>query len=130
VNGNNLERPNLVGNPNQASRTPSRWFNTSAFALPNQDTFGSAGRNVVTGPGLTDVDLSLQKEGTLHESLKLQFRFDVYNCLNHPNFDLPGGARPIALGTPSFVDVPGGSSITATLPDNQREIQVALKYVF
>ena len=39
-------------------------------------------------------------------------------------------ARPIALGTPSYVDVPGGSSITATLPDNQREIQVALKYIF
>jgi hypothetical protein len=118
VNGNNLERPNLVGNPNQASRTPSRWYNTSAFALPNQDTFGSAGRNVVTGPGLTDVDLSLQKEGTLHESLKLQFRFDVYNCLNHPNFDLPGRI----FGAANFGVISSA--------EDARELQFAMKLLF
>jgi hypothetical protein len=57
VSGNNLERPNLVGNPNGGPQTGAEWFNTAAFALPAQNTFGSAGRSVVTGPGLTDLDL-------------------------------------------------------------------------
>jgi hypothetical protein len=90
VSGNNLERPDLVGNPNSGPETPTEWFNTAAFALPEQGTYGTAGRNVVTGPGLVDLDLSLQKEATLHEQLKLQFRLDAYNSLNHPNFNLPG----------------------------------------
>lgn len=39
---------------------------------------------------LASLDLSLQKERTLHEGVRLQFRFDVYNSLNHASFDLPG----------------------------------------
>ena len=70
VSGNNLERPNLIGNPNAGPQTPAEWFNTAAFALPAQNTFGTAGRNVVTGPGLATLDLSLQKEGTLHERIE------------------------------------------------------------
>jgi hypothetical protein len=55
-----------------------------------QDTFGDAGRNIVTGPGLADLDVSLQKEEPLHDRAKIQLRFDVYNSLNHANFNLPG----------------------------------------
>ena len=62
VSGNNLERPNLIGNPNGGPQTPSDWFNIGAFALPAQNTFGTAGRNVVTGPGLTTLDLSLPRK--------------------------------------------------------------------
>jgi hypothetical protein len=57
VSGNNLERPNLVGNPNGGPQAGAEWFNTAAFALPAQNTFGSAGRSVVTRQGLTDLDL-------------------------------------------------------------------------
>ena len=56
VNGNNLERPNLVSDPNHGPGTPSEWFNTGAFALPAQNTFGTSGRNVVVGPGLAILD--------------------------------------------------------------------------
>ena len=91
VNGLNLERPDLVGDPNAAPKTPAQWFNTAAFALPAQNTFGTAGRNVVEGPALANLDFSLQKETDLHEgSLKLQIRCDVYDVFNHPNFNLPG----------------------------------------
>ena len=118
VNGNNLERPNLVGNPNSGPETPAEWFNTAAFALPAQGTYGTAGRNVVTGPGLVDLDLSLQKEATLHERLKLQFRLDAYNSLNHPNFNLPGRI----FGAANF-----GVISSAADP---RELQWALKLLF
>jgi hypothetical protein len=118
VSGNNLERPNLIGNPNSGPQTAAEWFNTAAFALPAQNTFGSAGRSVVTGPGLTTLDLSLQKEATLHERLKLQFRFDAYNSLNHANFNLPGRI----FGAANF-----GVISSAGDP---REMQMALKVLF
>jgi hypothetical protein len=40
IGGNNLKRPNLIANPNAGPQTPTEWFNTSAFALPAQYTFG------------------------------------------------------------------------------------------
>ena len=118
VSGNNLERPNLIGNPNSGPQTAAEWFNTAAFALPAQNTFGSAGRNVVTGPVLATFDLSLQKEATLHERLKLQFRFDAYNSLNHANFNLPGRI----FGAANF-------GVVSSAGDS-REMQVAVKVLF
>ncbi len=118
VSGNNLEHPNLVGDPNAGPQTQAEWFNIAAFALPAQNTYGTAGRNIVNGPGLVDLDLSLQKEGTLYERLKLQFRVDAYNSLNHVNDNLPGRI----FGAANF-----GVISSAGDP---RELQVALKLLF
>ena len=118
VNGDNLERPNLIGNPNSGPQTPSEWFNTAAFALPAQNTFGSAGRNVVVGPGLANLDCSLRKDATLRERLKLQFRVDVYNVFNHPNFDLPGRI----FGASNFGVISSA--------EDPREFQFAIKVAF
>jgi hypothetical protein len=118
VSGNNLERPNLVGNPNSGPETPGEWFDTAAFALPAQGTYGTSGRNVVTGPGLVDLDLSLQKETDLPERLKLQLRLDAYNSLNHPNFNLPGRI----FGAANFGVI--GSAA------DPRELQWAVKLLF
>jgi len=118
VNGNNLERPNLAGNANNGPETPAEWFNTAAFTLPAQGTYGTAGRNVVNGPGLIDLDVSLQKEATLYERLKLQIRLDAYNSLNHPNFNLPGRI----FGAANFGVI--GSAA------DPRELQWALKLLF
>ena len=73
---------------------------------------------MVVGPGLTALDLSLQKDWALHERLKLQFRFDVYNSLNHPNFNLAGRI----YGAANF-----GVISSAGDP---RELQWALKLLF
>ena len=118
VNGINLERPNLVGYPNSGAPTASQWFNTAAFALPARNSFGNAGRNVVTGPGLVDLDLSLQKEEPLRDWARLQFRFDVYNSLNHPNFNLPGRI----FGAANFGVI--------TSAGDAREMQGAVKLIF
>jgi len=118
VNGINLERPNLVGNPNAGPRTASEWFNTAAFVLPAQDNFGNAGRNIVAGPGLADFDLSVQKEEPLHDQMRLQLRFDVYNSLNHSNFNLPGRI----FGSANFGVV--------TSAGDAREMQAAVKVRF
>jgi outer membrane receptor protein involved in Fe transport len=123
VNGNNIERPNLIGDPNigPKTKTVAKWFNTSAFALPGSLTFGNTPRNNVIGPGLEDLDVSLQKEGTLHEALKLQFRFDVFNALNHPNLNLPN-----RIFNPSPTSTFGSISSA----QDPRELQFAVKLIF
>ena len=118
VGGNNLERPNVTGNPNAGPQTPAEWFNTSAFTLPAQYTFGDSGRNIVTGPGLANVDLSLQKTWTLRENEAIQFRWDAFNALNHPNFNLPGRI----YGAANFGVI--------TSAQESRELQFALKWLF
>jgi hypothetical protein len=118
VGGNNLERPNLVGDPNSGPGTPSGWFNTSAFALPAPGAFGTAGRNVVTGPALIDLDISLQKEVSFYERLKLQFRLDAYKSLSRANFNRPGRI----FGAANFGVI--------TSAGDPREIQWALKLIF
>ncbi|PYU27487.1 MAG: hypothetical protein DMG32_06765 [Acidobacteria bacterium] len=118
VDGINVERPNLVANPNHGPKTPAEWFDTAALALPAQYSFGNSGRNVVIGPGLASLDVSLEKKWSLRENQALQFRVDAFNALNHPNFDLPGRI----FGAPNFGVV--------TSAQDARELQFALKWVF
>jgi hypothetical protein len=118
IGGNNVERPNLVADPNSGPRTPAEWFNTTAFTLPAQYTFGNAGRNVVIGPGLANLDLSLQKTWSRREHQTIQFRFDAFNALNHPNFNLPGRI----YGASNFGVI--------TSAEDSRQLQFALRFIF
>ncbi len=146
----NPYRPDLVGNPFVAGtvaanpscsapsqvRTTQNWFNPCAFASP-AGLFGTEGRNVLTGPGFTDIDFSLAKSMALRsENHRLQFRGDFFNLFNHPNFDIPGhvfGCPPLPqpCGTPY-----GGASFGRLLSANAygskppRQIQLSLRYAF
>lgn len=68
-----------------------QWFNTQAFAIAAAGTYGTSGRNILRGPGLTDVDFSLYKDFTLgrSESRYLEARWDFFNFLNDVNLGLP-----------------------------------------
>ena len=112
------QRPNISGNPNDGPKTPQRWFDTSVFSLPAVYTFGNGGRNTVIGPPLLEFDLSLQKEVPLREAYKLQFRAEVYNLFNHPNFNIPNRTA----FTANF-----GSISSA---QDSRQFQFALKFTF
>jgi hypothetical protein len=112
------QRPNVLGDPNVGPKTPDRWFDTSVFALQPLFTFGNAPRNAVTGPGLQEVDLSLQKEVPLAERAKLQIRAEAFNLLNHPNFNIP---NRIAF-TPNFGRISSAQ--------DSRQLQLALKLTF
>jgi hypothetical protein len=54
--GGSQDRPDLVGDVNHGPKTPQQWFNTAAFARPAQYTFGTAGRNLITSPGINNSD--------------------------------------------------------------------------
>jgi hypothetical protein len=107
--------PNLSGD----QRTTDRWFNTAAFTTPPAFTFGTAGRNTMTGPALHKVDLALEKRIPVRGEQALLFRTEVFNLFNHTN-----------LGTPErFVNTPQfGSIIMAATP--ARQIQFVLRYMF
>jgi hypothetical protein len=118
--------PDLPGD----QRGPNRWFNLDAFTnrvgtpnnAPNTITayrYGNAGRNVLIGPPIVDLDASMSKNWTLHESYRLEFRGEFFNAPNHPNFGQPGTSP----GSSTY-GVIGGTRIDA------REIQLALKMVF
>jgi Carboxypeptidase regulatory-like domain len=81
--------PNVVGNPALANRGPKQWFNEAAFAVPTSGTFGNERRNQLTGPGLSTVNLSLEKTFSIWEQVRLKVRADADNVFNHASFSLP-----------------------------------------
>ena len=72
-----------------AGRNINNWFNLAAFATPAKDTWGNLGRNVGRGPGYYEIDTALEKEIPLTERLKLEFRAEAFNLLNHPIYGDP-----------------------------------------
>ncbi len=79
-------RPNVIGDPNSITHSQTEWFNIVAFAPIVPGTFWSAGRNIITCPGLNNSDLSLFKDFRRiipgHESTDLELRGEFYNALN------------------------------------------------
>jgi hypothetical protein len=116
------QRPNLTCNPNNGPKTTAEWFDTSCFALPASFTYGNAGRDIVIGPGLDDFDASIQKEFLVRENMRLQFRLDVFDFFNHPNFNAPVGAGRTFSTSSSF-----GSITSANDP---RDMQFSLRLAF
>ena len=112
------DRPNVVGNPHLANPSASAWFNTAAFVIPPSGTFGNAGRNIIEGPGLATVDVSLIKNFAIRERATVQFRAELFNALNHTNFALPDNF----IGSPTF-----GQILSAGDP---RRLQLGLKVLF
>jgi len=111
----NFSGPVIEGSPNQ-------WFNPAAFLLPAAGTFGTAGRDILTAPGLLEVDCSLFKTFHLGERASLQFRGEFFNVLNHTNFGWP----VVSTFTSSGAVSPSAGLITSTL-STSRQIQLGLK---
>jgi hypothetical protein len=117
--GFGTQRPNLVGDPElpEAERSPSRWFDTTAFAVAPQFTLGSSSRNPVRGPAFKNVDLALSRRVPVRVGT-LELRTEAFNLLNTP----PLGNPNTVLGSANF-----GSITTAGDP---RVVQLAVKWQF
>jgi Carboxypeptidase regulatory-like domain len=105
---------------------PTQWFNPAAFLAPPSGSgfYGNLGRDTFTGPGLAEWDMSMLKNTTLHESMNLQFRAELFNILNRANFNTPN----LVVFTPSGVS-PTAGVITST-STTSRQIQFALKLLW
>ncbi len=87
---NNAERPDATGSivslP-RGERTTGHYFNTQAFAIPAPGVFGNAGRNTIPGPGSNTLNMAMRKSFRLADgNRRLEFRWQVSNVLNHPNW--------------------------------------------
>ena len=110
-------------------RTVSKWFDVSAFVSPPQYSFGDSGRNILTGPRLFQWDSSLFKLVTVRERIRVQFRAEVFNILNHPDFAVPNAS--IGTTQAGTISALVGNSTLAAQPVGQpRQIQLALKLLF
>jgi hypothetical protein len=116
-------RPNLIGKPSEdcGDSHLTGCISPAAYALVPTGVYayGSEGRNLLHGPGLFNFDYSLFRAFPIHERLRLQFRAELFNIFNHPNFNNPAAT----FGTGAF------GNITSTSVDN-REIQFGLKLLF
>ncbi|HXW08537.1 MAG TPA: TonB-dependent receptor, partial [Vicinamibacterales bacterium] len=79
-------RADIVGDPDVGERTVRQWFNTAAFAQPGPGMFGTVGRNTLRGPGVNNLDFALFKNFTVTRGVRLQFRLESFNALNHTQF--------------------------------------------
>jgi hypothetical protein len=116
---NRNDRPNLVGDPNSGPKTVEQWFNTAAFQTQAVGSFGSAGRNLIIGPGFQNLDFALSRNFNVTERFRIQFRTELFNAFNHANFNYPGAT---ANAPQTF-----GQIVSALDP---RQIQFGLKIIF
>lgn len=112
---NRLREPNLP----RGERTRSQFFDTGALERPAQYLIGNAGKNIIIGPGHRNLDLSIAKQFSLRERKHLQFRAELYNAANHPNWGNPG----TTLGTATFGVITSNENLA-------RVMQLGLKLVY
>ena len=95
--------------------------NDDAFAIPAAGSNG-AGRNIFISPPYWNLDLSFIKQFQLTERFRIQFRTEMFNALNHPNFDNP---RDASVGSPSILSSVFGQTCCAAVapPSTQTIIQ-------
>jgi hypothetical protein len=138
--GDATNRPNIIGDLRLSNPGPDRWFNpctrlangtlrncqsgdTPAWEQNAAGTFGNAGRNILRGDGLHNFDIGVSRFFRVTERQSFQFRAEIFNLTNHPNFFFPTASlASTALGTITRAANAGTGA--------QRQIQFALKYLF
>jgi hypothetical protein len=114
------QRPNLVqGVPIYVNGPDSTvWLNRDAFAIPSIGQFGSLGRGAIRGKAISNLDLSINKNWRIKERYGIQFRAEMFNAFNHPNFTgYINGLSSSSFGTLNSVQ-------------STREIQFGFKFTF
>jgi hypothetical protein len=97
------------------------WLNTSLFVLPRIGTFGNVGKGAFRGPGRSNIDTGLMKNFypfQSHENIRLQLRGELFNVLNHAQFNDPDVRR----NDGNFGGIYGAA--------DPRIIQLAMKFFF
>lgn len=121
VNEARGERANIIGNPYPSGfhKSIQKWFNTAAFANPAAGDFGNSGRNLLRGPKLDLLNLSVFKSFRPVKTLNVQTRLEAFNALNHAQFGNPG----------QYVGFSNFGIISSTSSAN-REVQLSLRLTF
>jgi hypothetical protein len=127
------DRPNLRAGVNREDIVlggPTLYFNPAAFELQPEGFLGNAGRNMLTGPGLVNIDLALTKISkcpVLGERGEIELRIEGFNVSNRTNFAIPN--RVVFSPAESQSPLPTAGRITSTMTD-ARQIQLGVKVRF
>ena len=123
TSGIGKDRADVIGNPyitgsQSHAQKVKAFFNVSAFTANALGTYGDSQRNLLTGPGYSDIDLSISKSFKVTEGQSLQFRAESFNLANRVNFSNPNAT------------ISSKSAGTITAANDPRILQFALKYLF
>jgi TonB dependent receptor len=119
------QRPDRVAgvSPYGTGSGPNNFLNPAAFSMPAAGTFGNLGRDTFYGPSYKQIDLSVLKKTRVTETKNVEFRAEMFNLFNHPNFDEPN----TFFGTPGFGQI--FNTLGRTLGvGTSRQIQLALRF--
>ncbi len=119
----NKDRADQIGNwqisgDRSKNAIINQYFNTASFTTNALAAFGNTGRNVLRGPGTTNVDFGAIKSFHIHESWKAQLRAESFNLFNTTKFSNPNST----VSSATFGRITGAG--------NPRVIQIALKLIF
>lgn len=132
-------RPNYVYGCNvYAGQNVHQWYNPACFTPSAYGTLGDLGRNVLVGPGFVETDLGVMKETRITERVSVQFRAELFNIFNHPNFNVPATAVFSAgSAATNYIGVPVSTAGQITslvgsggLSNVARQTQFSLKLLF
>jgi hypothetical protein len=118
-------RPNRFGNGRLDNPTPDRWWDLPAFqaTTDNTGTYGSSGRNILRQPDQVNTDFAVIKKTRFGERIEHQFRVEMFNFVNHPQFAV--GTADRTLG-----NAQAGVLSSLLFGASMRQIQFAMKLAF
>ncbi len=143
----NPVRPNYTGQPLYVPNHswPNSSYNINAFAFETNydgtpgDTIGDVGRNALRAPAYFQFDFSGMKNFAVSEKMIVQFRADIFNIFNHPNFANPDGGICTAVGLGTCTPNANFGRVGQTIADDDgtqigngtsRQAQFSLKLIF
>jgi hypothetical protein len=135
--------PNFTGN--LYLRKPTQWFDPTAFIRPvvpvvspsssYYGTYGNVGRDSLVGPCLYNLDFSVAKHAHITERIGFEFRAELFNILNHTNFQTPNevvytAAASSSLGAATTSGISPTAGVVTSTSTTSRQIQFGAKFQF
>jgi hypothetical protein len=132
-------RPNVISGPitllngqtfncssNPVRGGVAQYYVPQCFTLPPPGFYGNLGRNTVIGPGLANLDATIEKSTQVNERLNVIIRAEAFNLINHPDFGIPG--KNVFNPNGTYQAAAGLISAPTLIP--ARQIQFGVKLLF
>jgi hypothetical protein len=131
--GNANLRPNITGTvitgfypATNGSPTSIGYIDNPSVFVNQGSAFGNLGRNAVTGPGFSNLDIALVKNTSITERIRLQIRAEAFDSLNQANFTNP----VTTIGSSTLGVITGGTRYAAGDFGTSRQLQMSMKLLF